>query len=164
MHTTPLLADIEPTAPRDPFARGALLPMSVETRNSTYALTELALMVDMPAMVLVECTRGTFAGESWRVPRDEVILTRNALYAGEASGPGLRTTAPVKVNGYPVETWPVLDFAPSKAPQRKGPHAWDCDSCANDGSECSACGADGSPCTESCACTDEGFPCCWCGK
>lgn len=94
------LLDIVPSTPRNPFARGALLPAVVETRNSLYTVTEHAVMVDLPPTVTVSCIKGTFEGESWNLPASEVTLTRAFFIAGQ-----LRTTAPVKVNGYPVETW-----------------------------------------------------------
>lgn len=97
------LFDVAPTRMADPFARGARLPMSVETRNSTYTVTECALRVDEAPMVYVSCERGTFAGQGWMVPRSSVLLTRSVFVAGD-----LTTTRPVKVNGYDVaETWPV---------------------------------------------------------
>jgi len=95
-----LFDDVVPYVPRDPFAGGALVPAVVETRNSTYTVREHALRVDCPAMVTVACVRGTFAGQSWRVPVSTVALTRRAFVAGP-----LRTTAPVSVNGWPVDTW-----------------------------------------------------------
>lgn len=96
------LLDITPTTPRNPFAEGAALPTTVETRNSMYVITDTPWMVGTPGEVVVSCTEGTFAGESWRVPIEAVVLTRSHLHVG---GIGLRTTQPLKVNGYPVETW-----------------------------------------------------------
>lgn len=100
-----LLDNIVPVAPRDPFARGALVPATVMTRNSTYSVTELALLVNRPPQVIVTCEAGTFAGTSWLVDRSEVVLTRDYFHVG--GDVGLHTTRPQHVNGYPVETWEV---------------------------------------------------------
>lgn len=92
----------EAPRPSNPFHADALLPTSVETKNSRYEIVEHAWRTDEAPMCTVVCTRGTFEGDSWRVPVERVVLTRDHLYVGESD---LRTTAPTKVNGYPVETW-----------------------------------------------------------
>lgn len=102
-NAVPSLLDIQPCTPRDPFAPGALLPMSVETKNSLYTLTMHALLVDKAPTCTVTCERGTFAGQSWNVRCDDVILHRLGF---AVAGIGLRTTAPTHVNGEPITTWP----------------------------------------------------------